>query len=196
MEIAGLVASRVMSSKPEYQVIAPGQHTAGQWSICPIKNDQLWRGIPHCARPAGQTTKCQPQHWITFGPTSAILEQHWTYVGLMYCVQDASGASWPRFPGFTPQLTQNICVTFIQCRTNVKNGQPALYKCYTNVLWLSTQKVHIPLHKSQKSILSHLTSHYKWWMRTINTDKVHKAKAIYVNKSLPEINIGIPIITL
>ena len=30
--------------------------------------------------------------------------------------------------------TQNICITFIQCWTNVEDVGPTLYKCYTNVL--------------------------------------------------------------
>ena len=34
------------------------------------------------------------------------------------------------------QLTQNICITFIQCWTNVEDVGPTLYKCYTNVLCL------------------------------------------------------------
>ena len=34
------------------------------------------------------------------------------------------------------QLTQNICITFIQRRTNVEDVGPTLYKCSTNVLWL------------------------------------------------------------
>ena len=36
----------------------------------------------------------------------------------------------------TAQQTQNICITFIQCWTNVEDVGPALYKCYTNVLCL------------------------------------------------------------
>ena len=35
------------------------------------------------------------------------------------------------------QQTQHICITFIQCRTNVFDVGPALYKCYTNVLCTS-----------------------------------------------------------
>ena len=35
-----------------------------------------------------------------------------------------------------PQQTQNICITFVQRRTNVFDVGPALYKCYRNVLWL------------------------------------------------------------
>ena len=34
------------------------------------------------------------------------------------------------------QQTQNICITFIQCWTNVEDVGPTLYKCYTNVLYL------------------------------------------------------------
>ena len=35
-----------------------------------------------------------------------------------------------------PSKTQNICITFIQCWTNVEDVGPTLYKCYTNVLCL------------------------------------------------------------
>ena len=38
-----------------------------------------------------------------------------------------------RSPVYTQQ-TQNICITFIQCWTNVEDVGPTLYKCYTNVL--------------------------------------------------------------
>ena len=31
---------------------------------------------------------------------------------------------------------QNICITFIQCWTNVEDVGPTLYKCYTNVFCL------------------------------------------------------------
>ena len=34
------------------------------------------------------------------------------------------------------QQKQNICITFIQCRTNVEDVGPTLYKCYANVLCL------------------------------------------------------------
>ena len=34
----------------------------------------------------------------------------------------------------TTQQTQNICITFMQCWTNVEDVWPRLYKCYTNVL--------------------------------------------------------------
>ena len=34
------------------------------------------------------------------------------------------------------QQAQNICITFIQCWTNVEDVGPMLHKCYTNVLYL------------------------------------------------------------
>ena len=34
------------------------------------------------------------------------------------------------------QRRQNICITFVQCRPNVEDVEPTLYKCYTNVLCL------------------------------------------------------------
>ena len=34
------------------------------------------------------------------------------------------------------QQTQNICITFVQCCSNVFDAGPTLYKCYTNVLYL------------------------------------------------------------
>ena len=34
------------------------------------------------------------------------------------------------------QQTQIICITFMQCWTNVEDVGPTLYKCYTNVLCL------------------------------------------------------------
>ena len=33
-------------------------------------------------------------------------------------------------------IPENICITFIQCRPNVFDVGPTLYKCYTNVLCL------------------------------------------------------------
>ena len=32
--------------------------------------------------------------------------------------------------------TQNICITFVHCRTSVEDVGPTLYKCSTNVLCL------------------------------------------------------------
>ena len=34
------------------------------------------------------------------------------------------------------QQSQNICITFVQCWTNVEDVGPTLYKCYTSVLCL------------------------------------------------------------
>ena len=38
------------------------------------------------------------------------------------------------------QQTQNICITFIQCRLNLFDVGPTLYKCYTNVLFAGMQQ--------------------------------------------------------
>ena len=35
-----------------------------------------------------------------------------------------------------PLQKQNVCITFVQCWTNVEDVGPTLYKCYTNVLCL------------------------------------------------------------
>ena len=40
------------------------------------------------------------------------------------------------------QQTQHICITFIQCWTNVEDFGPTLYKCYTNVLCLLGRLSH------------------------------------------------------
>ena len=45
--------------------------------------------------------------------------------------------SWPRskcIENPVSQQTQNICITFVQCWTNVEDVGPTLYKCYTDVL--------------------------------------------------------------
>ena len=36
----------------------------------------------------------------------------------------------------TTQQAQNICITFMQCWTNVEDVGPTLYKCYTSVFCL------------------------------------------------------------
>ena len=41
----------------------------------------------------------------------------------------------PVYTSFTQQ-TQTICITFIQCWTNVEDVGPTLYKCYTHVFCL------------------------------------------------------------
>ena len=41
------------------------------------------------------------------------------------------------------QQTQNVCITFVQCRPNVFDAGPTLYKCHTNVLRLLGYCFHI-----------------------------------------------------
>ena len=51
------------------------------------------------------------------------------------------------FKVFTQQ-TENICLTFIQCRTNVEDVGPTLHKCHTNVLCLlGISKYFLMLHR-------------------------------------------------
>ena len=52
-------------------------------------------------------------------------------------VIDWCRARYPDAISEQSQKTQNICITFIQCWTNVEDVGPTLYKCYTNVLCLS-----------------------------------------------------------
>ena len=50
----------------------------------------------------------------------------------MFCVCSVATRTEDILPGELPQQTQNICITFIQRRTNVG---PTLYKCYANVVF-------------------------------------------------------------
>ena len=52
------------------------------------------------------------------------------------------------------QQTQNICITFIQRRTNVFDVGPTLYKCYTNGLCLPGGLHSAEPHISKREILS------------------------------------------
>ena len=49
------------------------------------------------------------------------------------CISHSNGQSIIRRRA---QQTQNICITFIQCWSNVEDVGPTLYKCYTNVFCL------------------------------------------------------------
>ena len=47
------------------------------------------------------------------------------------------------YVAYTKQ-TQNMCVTFVQCWTNVEDVGPTLYKCYANVLCLLGSLIILP----------------------------------------------------
>ena len=51
-----------------------------------------------------------------------------------------------RAQGAQTQQTQNICITFVQCWTNVEAVGLTLYKCYTNVLCLLEKEFHTKQH--------------------------------------------------
>ena len=44
------------------------------------------------------------------------------------------------------QVTQNVCIIFVQCRTNVEDVRSTLYKCYTNALCLLGTYVYVYIH--------------------------------------------------
>ena len=50
--------------------------------------------------------------------------------------KNPTSLSLSRTDGLTSQQTQSICITFVQCRTNVEDVGPTMYKCYTNILYL------------------------------------------------------------
>ena len=39
-------------------------------------------------------------------------------------------------PQTPTQQTQNICITFVQCRSNVEDVQPTLHKCYIYITFV------------------------------------------------------------
>ena len=50
--------------------------------------------------------------------------------------------------------TQNICITFVQCWSNVEDVGPTLYKCYTNVLCLLGCWFNVGLTSSKHKTLT------------------------------------------
>ena len=59
--------------------------------------------------------------------TINLLSHHRAYIMIHHSILPVLGLS---------QWTQNICIPFVQCWTNVEDVGPTLYKCYTNVLCL------------------------------------------------------------
>ena len=63
---------------------------------------------------------------------------------------------WGSWSTVISQQTQNICITFVQRRSNVFGAGPSLYKCYTNVLCLlgcGSSKLWLP-----RETLTHVDS--------------------------------------
>ena len=95
------------------------------------------------------------------------------------------------------QQTQNICITFVQCRPNVSDVGPTLYKCYTNVLCLLGY--YIPFLLSSKcnvtvydiymcfgvtgSLVEHPLPALSLWLSPGTDD--HTKWLIYCNRSTP-----------
>ena len=73
-------------------------------------------------------------HIVNNAVSLILVNTQWILVTRASCYRLAkwSGVKY----SYAAQQTQNICITFMQCRTNVEDVGPALYKCYTNVLCL------------------------------------------------------------
>ena len=67
---------------------------------------------------------------------SSHLWSPWVHVLLRLSVTNLLGHADPLTLLVLTQRTQNNCITFIQCWSNVEDVGPTLYKCYTNVLCL------------------------------------------------------------
>ena len=57
------------------------------------------------------------------------------------------------------QQAQNICITFVQCRTNIEDVEPTLYKCYTHVLCLLG---YMPWYNETAPLVRTLLSNILW----------------------------------
>ena len=58
--------------------------------------------------------------------------------------------------------TQNICIAFIQCWTNVEDVGPTLYKCFTNILCLLGMLIIHMCSPSQTQITRTKTYNLIW----------------------------------
>ena len=63
---------------------------------------------------------------------------------LLWFLRKRDSVSHPTFQlQVVSQQTQNICLTFVECWTNVADAGPTLYKCYTNVSCLGLHSPNI-----------------------------------------------------
>ena len=60
----------------------------------------------------------------------------WSKSNTVGCVQNKKKFWFRTHSHISPANKKNIFITFVQCRTNVEDVGPTLYKCYTNVLCL------------------------------------------------------------
>ena len=101
-----------------------------------------------------------PRHWSHIHPTYPRSRRHFVRT-----MPDSS------------QQTQNICVTFIQCWTNVEDVGSTLYKCYTNVFfvcWVANQL----LIKATNRIFAGINSTH-WLSTSISTILFQTGQTFY-----------------
>ena len=89
----------------------------------------------------------------------------------------------------TFQQTHSICIIFLQCRPNVEDVGPTLYKCYTNVLCLLGYSLTIAPRPSHRTVVvslvytmiyTYLSSSYKYKKTLINyTSHFSRHKTIF-----------------
>ena len=125
----------------------------------PTMNTTCWR---QCRLNTGPMVATLSQHWSSYPQRLlAVRPSLWDYVTRCIvrqfhvsklCLLRALNLS-----GFSalnaPQ--QNICMTFVQCWTNVEDVGPTLYKCYTNVFLFAGT----PATALQKSLYPFLNEH-------------------------------------
>ena len=90
----------------------------------------------------------QPQRNVTCEQSNNVRVYPVTYHNQVYiiitrmmwrtkaCLTPATTNVFPMPTKCWPSKRKTICITFVQCWTNVKDVGPTLYKCYTNVLCL------------------------------------------------------------
>ena len=72
--------------------------------------------------------------------------------------------TWKTVKAYIPENTKN-CIAFVQCRTNVEDVGPTLYKCYTNVFSLCPPKILFFFLQTQTIFTHHaqrLTYAHAW----------------------------------
>ena len=93
---------------------------------------------------------------------------------------------------------QNICITFVQCSTNVKDVRPTLHKCQTNMLCLLRYQLllfvknvekyfvlffqNVFLHKPLQFYL-HMEPYYRLYARTYTIYETLTTKKLEIDST-------------
>ena len=160
-EVSGVIIACILFNvKKQNLVLAPqigliNIKQAVDWVVSCTTATQVWRLHQPCdmhdlgASDVGLNARPAPaRRWPTFS---------WRLMLTRSVVRDI------------PVKTQNICITFVQCWTNVEDVGPTLYKCYVNVLCL--------LGLDQRKIAGGTK---RWHDETIQTSWVQTSHGGYV----------------